>query len=145
VAEVKRVNPYIWLRPELMGKNTQFGSFEELLRLCVEVEGLAPCVDFAHLHARYGKYNSYYEFISVLNQIEKKLGRPAVENMHIHFSGINYNKSGEVMHLNLQESDFKYAELLQALKEQGAGGMVICESPNLEEDALNLQETYYKV
>jgi hypothetical protein len=24
-------------------------------------------------------------------------------------------------------------------------GVVICESPNLEEDALHLQETYYKV
>jgi deoxyribonuclease-4 len=66
--------------------------------------------------------------------------------MHIHVSGINYNnKSGEIMHLNLQESDFKYAELLQALKEQEAKGAVICESPNLEEDALHLQETYNKV
>jgi deoxyribonuclease-4 len=146
VAEVRRENRFIWLRPELMGKVSQFGSLEELLNLCSEVDGLAPCIDFAHLHARTGKYNSYYEFKSVLNLIERKLGRPALDNIHLHVSGINYsNRTGEIMHLNLRESDFKYNELLQALKEQEAKGAVICESPNLEEDALHLQETYHKV
>ena len=129
-----------------MGKVSQFGNLEEILNLCSEVEGLAPCIDFAHLHARTGKYNSYYEFKSVLNQVEKKLGRSALDNLHIHLSGINYNsRSGEIMHLNLRESDLRYDELLQALKEQDVKGVVICESPNLEEDALHLQETYNKV
>jgi deoxyribonuclease-4 len=146
VAEIKRQNKFVTLRPELMGKISQFGSLEELLNLCGDVGGLAPCIDFAHLHSRSGKYNSYYEFQAVLNQIEKKLGRAALDNMHIHLSGINYNsRSGEIMHLNLKESDFKYDELLQALKEQDVKGVVICESPNLEEDALHLQETYHKV
>jgi deoxyribonuclease IV len=145
-AELKRQKKYVTLRPELMGKISQFGNLEEILNLTGEVEGLAPCIDFAHLHARTGKYNSYYEFKAVLNQIEKKLGRSALENMHIHVSGIKYNsKSGESMHLNLRESDFAYTELLQALKEVEAGGVLICESPNLEEDALHLQETYNKV
>jgi deoxyribonuclease IV len=146
VAEIKRQNKFVTLRPELMGKNSQFGSLEELLSLCSEIEGLSPCIDFAHLHARTGKYNSYYEFKAVLNQVEKKLGRSALDNLHIHLSGINYNsKSGEIMHLNLKDSDLKFAELLQALKEQDVKGVLICESPNLEEDALHLQETYNKV
>jgi deoxyribonuclease IV len=145
-AEVKRQNKTVWLRPELMGKVSQFGSLDEILNLCTEVEGLAPCIDFAHLHSRTGKYNSYYEFKSVLNQIEKKLGQAALDNMHIHLSGISYNtRTGELMHLNLRESDLRYEELLQALKEKGVKGMLICESPNLEEDALHLQETYNKV
>jgi len=146
VAEIKRQYRFITLRPELMGKPSQFGSLEELLNLCSEVEGLAPCVDFAHLHSRTGKINSYYEFKSTLNQIEKRLGRSALENMHIHLSDISYNnKAGELSHLNLRESDLKYTELLMALKEQGAGGVVVCESPNLEEDAMHLFETYQKV
>jgi deoxyribonuclease IV len=144
-AEIRKQNRYIWLRPELMGKNSQFGSLEELMILCSEVEGLAPCIDFAHLHARTGKYNSYYEFKSVLALIERRLGRSALDNMHIHLSGINYTKAGETMHLNLRESDLRYTELLQALKEHEVKGVVICESPNLEEDALHLQETYNKV
>jgi deoxyribonuclease IV len=144
-AEVRKQNKYLWLRPELMGRNSQFGTLEELLKLCSEVEGLAPCIDFAHLHARTGKVNSYYEYKAVLNQVEKNLGRSALENLHIHVSGINYNsKTGEIMHLNLKEADLRYPELLQALKEVDASGVVICESPNLEEDALHLQETYNK-
>jgi deoxyribonuclease-4 len=146
VAEIRKQNKFLTLRPELMGKNSQFGSLEEILNLCSEVDGMAPCIDFAHLHSRTGKYNSYYEFKSVLNQMEKKLGRQSLDNMHIHLSGINYNsKSGEIMHLNLRESDFQYSELLQALKEQDAKGIVVCESPNLEDDALHIQETYNKV
>jgi deoxyribonuclease-4 len=145
VAEAKKANQYLWLRPELMGKGGQFGNLEELLNLCSEVTGLAPCIDFAHLHARTGKYNSYYEFKSVLNQIEKKLGRAFLDNMHIHLSGIKYTKGGESSHLNIRDSDFNYAELFQAIKEQDVKGLLICESPNLEEDALHLQETYFKM
>ena len=62
--------------------------------------------------------------------------------MHIHVSGIAYGKKGEIKHLNLEESDFHYAELLKALKDYDARGLVICESPNLEADALLLQATY---
>ena len=145
VKEIKRQHPFITLRPELMGKPSQFGSLEELLTLCSEVESLSPCIDFAHLHSRSGKINSYYEYKSTLNQIEKKLGRSSLDNMHIHLSGINYNKkAGELSHLNIRESDLQYPELLMALKEKDVRGMVICESPNLEEDALHLQETYNK-
>ena len=145
VAEIKRQYRFITLRPELMGKPSQFGSLEEVLTLCREVEGLSPCVDFAHLHSRSGKINSYYEYKSTLNQIEKKLGRSALDNMHIHLSGISYNqKAGELSHLNVRESDLNYSELLMALKEKDVRGVVICESPNLEEDALHLKETYNK-
>ena len=35
-----------------------------------------------------------------------------------------------------------YVELLRALSDYEVKGRVICESPNLEEDALLLQETY---
>ena len=36
----------------------------------------------------------------------------------------------------------RYDEWIQALKDFGVGGMVICESPNLEQDALMLKELY---
>jgi deoxyribonuclease-4 len=62
--------------------------------------------------------------------------------MHIHLSGIRYSQKGELGHLNLRDSDLKYTELLQALKDHDAKGLVICESPNLEEDAQLLQTTY---
>lgn len=133
----------IWLRPEVTGKPTQFGSLEELVSLCTEVEGLAPCIDFAHLHARNGgKYNSYDEFSFVFRYIEDKLGREYIEDMHIHLPGIDYGPKGEIKHLDLKDSDLRYEELLQAMKDHGVKGLVICESPNLEEDAILLRDTY---
>lgn len=139
---LKREDNKIWIRPELMGKMTQFGTLEELLKLSTEFERVAPVIDFAHWHARTAKFNSYPEFASILEQIKGRLGKDAINNMHIHFSGIAFGKKGETKHLNLKESDFQYKELLRALKDYDAKGFVICESPNLEEDAVFLQEIY---
>jgi deoxyribonuclease-4 len=133
----------VTISPEVTGKPSQFGTLEELLQLSSEIEGVAPCVDFSHWHARTAKANSYQEFLDILDQIERKLGRRALDNMHIHLSGIAYGKKGEIKHLMLEDSDFQYAELLTALKERKSRGVVICESvPYLEKDALLLQQTY---
>ena len=142
LSQLKRENNRVWIRPEVMGKSSQFGTVEEILDLCTELEGLAPCIDFAHCHARSEMFNSYQEFTTILLQIKERLGTAALDNMHIHVSGIAYGKKGETKHLNLKESDFQYMELLKALKDYDVKGLVICESPNLEEDALLLQITY---
>jgi deoxyribonuclease-4 len=142
VNRLKRENIQVWIRPEIMGKDTQFGTVDEVLNLSIELEGVAPCIDFAHWHARTGGFNSYSDFASILLKVKERLGDKALDNMHIHASGIAYGKKGETKHLNLKDSDFQYTELLQALKDFNAKGLVICESPNLEEDALLLQATY---
>jgi deoxyribonuclease-4 len=142
VAELRAEDNRVWVRPEITGKGSQFGTLDEVLELSAEIERVAPAVDFAHWHARTGKDNSYDEFTTTLKQIEGKLGRNALDSMHIHVSGIEYGPKGESRHLLLAESDFRYAELLRALKDYGVGGLLICESPNLEEDALLLQQTY---
>ncbi len=140
--QLRQENNRVWIRPEVMGKNSQFGTVEEILNLCTELEGLAPCIDFSHWHARAGIFNSYQEFASILLRIKERLGRAALDDMHIHVSGIRYGGKGEIKHLNLEESDLQYVELLQALRDYEVKGLVICESPNLEDDALLLQETY---
>ncbi len=130
------------LRPETMGKRTQFGTLEEVLDLSSEIEGVMPCLDFCHLHAREGKENSYSEFMEILSRVEESLGKEGLSNMHIHVSGVEYSTNGEKRHLNLKESDFNYSELMIALKEFKARGRVIIESPILEQDALMLKEIY---
>jgi len=134
-------NP-VTLRPETMGKTSQFGSLDEILALCREVDGLLPCFDFSHLHARERSENSYRHFHHVLRKIEKKLGAKAISDMHIHIAGILYGEKGEIKHLDLHKSDFNFDGWLQALRDVGAAGTVICESPNLETDALMLKDLY---
>jgi deoxyribonuclease-4 len=133
----------VTISPEVTGKPSQFGTLEELLQLSSEIEGVLPCIDFSHWHARTGKANSYQEFLAVLDMVENRLGRRGLDNMHIHLSGIAYGSKGEIKHLMLRDSDLRYAELLKALKERRAKGVVVCESaPYLEQDALLLQQTY---
>jgi len=143
VAALKNEGNNIWIRPETTGKETQFGNMDEILQLSSEIDNVMPCVDFAHFHARTnGKYNTYEEFSSILSSIEKKLGRKGLENMHIHITGIEYGPKGEKKHLTLEESDLKYKELAKSLKDFNAKGVVISESPNIEEDAMLMQKTY---
>ncbi len=130
------------LRPETMGKRTQFGTLEEVLALSAEIEGIMPCLDFCHLHAREGKENSYSEFTEILSRVEESLGKQGLSNMHMHISGVEYGTNGEKRHLTLKESDLNYPELMKALKEFKAQGRVILESPILEEDALMLRKLY---
>jgi deoxyribonuclease-4 len=135
----------VWIRPEVLGKGTQFGTVEEVINLSTELPQVLPVIDFAHWHARTGQNNTYDEFAAVLEQIKQKLGRKGLDNMHMHISGIKYGLKGELKHLNLQESDLNYPDLIKALKDYQVGGFAICESPNLEEDALLLKETYERL
>ncbi len=132
----------LWLRPETTGKETQFGSYEELLKISQEVNGVMPVFDFSHIHARTNKYNTEPEFRKVLGSVEHYLGREGLNNMHIHLSGINYSEKGERNHLILKESDMNYRDLLKVWKEFKIKGVVISESPNIEEDALLLKKIY---
>ncbi len=136
----------IWVRPETMGKGTQFGTLEEVVRLSEEIEGVLPCIDFAHIHARsVGKYNTYDEFAAILEYVEEHLGRDALDNMHIHFSGIEYGEKGERRHLPLRDSDLNYEDMLRAWKDFRIKGVAISESPILEEDALLAKKIYEEI
>lgn len=141
--ELKNENIKIWVRPETTGRVSQIGSFDECLKISQEFDNILPCIDFAHLHARSnGKNNTYQEFKEILEKYEKELGKKALDNMHIHMSGINYGEKGEKNHLVLKESDMNYKDLMKTLKEFKCKGVVVCESPNLETDALIMKKTY---
>jgi len=133
----------LWVRPETTGKGTQFGDIDELVKLSTELDQVMPCVDFAHLHARSnGKINTYKEFCNVLDKVEKGLGKEGLNNMHIHMSGIEYGPKGERNHLVLKESDMNYKDLIKALKDYKCKGVVISESPNIEQDAILMKKVY---
>ena len=143
VQQVKDAGIDVWIRPETTGKNTQFGDMDEILQLSAQFDNVMPCIDFAHFHARTnGKYNTYEEFCSILAAVEKTLGKKGLHNMHCHVTGIAYGEKGEKHHLNLKESDLNYLELLKALHEFKAKGVVISESPNIEGDALLMQKAF---
>ncbi|MTI47207.1 TIM barrel protein [Sporosalibacterium faouarense] len=137
--------PYkeISYRLETTGKGTQFGTLEELVSLCKEVKSCEICIDFSHIHARgNGCLKDFDDFAKILQFVEDELGKSALDDLHIHMGGINYNEKGEKNHLPLLESDFNYVECLNALKYFNVKGCVILEGPLVEKDALLLKNTY---
>ena len=133
----------IWLRAETTGKGSQWGNIDEIIELSKEFEHVLPCVDFSHIHAREnGAFNTYDEFCSIFEKIGKNLGDIALNNFHAHIAGIAYGAKGEKHHLNLEESDMNYKDLLRAFKTFDIKGVIICESPNIEDDCVILKEYY---
>jgi len=140
---LKSENINIWIRPELTGKATQWGDLDELIRISNDLENVLPCIDFAHLHARTaGEWNTYDEFARVFEKMGNEIGAYALENFHAHIAGIEYTAKGERRHLNLDESDLQYKDLMKAFKDFNVKGTVICESPEIENDAMLLQKIY---
>jgi deoxyribonuclease-4 len=133
----------IWVRPETTGKGTQWGDIDEVIRLSKDFDKVLPCVDFAHLHARSnGEFNTYDEFARILEKMADGIGAYSLENFHGHVAGIAYSEKGEKHHLNLEESDMKYKDLLRAMKVFNVKGVLTCESPNIEDDTKLLKDFY---
>jgi deoxyribonuclease IV len=147
VEELRKAGNPVTLRPETMGKSAMLGSLEDTIEMSKAIEGVQPCIDFAHLHARPGDgtMNTYDEWSALLKTYQKTLGKKALKQLHIHLSGIEYGPKGEKNHLALAKSDLKLNVLFQALKEFKCAGRILCESPIMEEDALNLKKAWIKV
>ena len=141
----KKLFPHVNLGFETMGKPTQFGTLEEVLKLSKEF-GIYPTVDPAHMHARTnGAWNSKKEWNEMFDLYQKYLGKKSLKTVHMHYSGIEYTEKGERKHLPLKQSDAKWKDFLRVLKDRDIAGTVVCESPLLEKDTLLLQKEFSKL
>src|SRR5512143_3209172 len=81
VEDLRKAGNSVVLRPETMGKSAMLGSLDDTLEMATEIEGVLPCLDFAHLHARPGDgtMNTYDEWNAVLKRYSKALGKRALK------------------------------------------------------------------
>ncbi|WP_245574384.1 TIM barrel protein [Desulfovirgula thermocuniculi] len=137
------------LAPETAGKPAQLGTLEEILELCALDAQVVPAVDFAHLHAAGGGcLKEVDDFARVLDRVEECLGRRAVEELHVHFSPIEYTAKGEKRHRTLEEGLYgpDFSLLAGLLVERDLSPTVICESYDRQvEDALAYRDLYLKI
>lgn len=147
VDELRAAGNPVTLRPETMGKSAMLGSLEDTLEMAKATEGVLPCLDFAHLHARPGdgSVNTYEEWSARLAAYRAALGADALKRLHIHLSGIEYGPKGEKNHLKFAEADFDLKALFTALRDFGCAGRILCESPIMEEDALFMKQVWQDV
>ncbi|KZX13852.1 TIM barrel protein [Methanobrevibacter curvatus] len=128
--------------PETTGKKSQLGNLDEIISLCKEFDKFEPTIDFAHLHARNeGAVKSKDDYNSILSKLENEL---EINTLHCHFTRIEYSASGEKKHHCLDELDYGPSPklFLESLVENDFKATIICESPLLDKDALNLKKIY---
>jgi len=146
---------------ELTGKKSAYGDLGEIIGLAQTfgLKHVEPVVDFGHYHARIGRLQSEDDFAKIFSEIEKSLGRGAVENFHSHFSEISFTASGEYKHLPLANGVVKmdagregagaggppFAPLAKVIYENGYSGTIVCETPMMEKDALKMQAIWEKI
>ena len=147
VQELRSQGNSVVLRPETMGKSALLGSLDDTLVLSQQTPTVQPCLDFAHLHARPGdgSMNTYQEWAALLQSYRAALGAAALQHLHVHLSGIQYGPKGEKEHLPVEEADLDLRQLFRALRDFGAGGRILCESPVMEDDALVLKRIWQEV
>lgn len=145
--ELDRRGVHVTLRPETMGKQGSLGTLDETLSMSLAVEGVLPCIDFAHLHARTGNgsMNSKPEWKQALSVYAERLGPEALGHLHVHLSGIAYGPRGEKNHLTFAEADLDWRAILETLLEMNCSGRILCESPIMEQDALTLQRYWLEI
>lgn len=135
--------------PEVLGKQNQLGTLDEILYLCKLDERLIPTIDFGHLHARgLGCMNTVEDFESVIEKIENELGGYRAKNFHVHFSRIEYGKGGEKRHVTYSETCYgpDFDPLAEVIYKRNLSPVIICESRGMmAEDSLKMKEIYTKI
>jgi deoxyribonuclease-4 len=132
------------LAPEIAGKISAYGSIDQIIRLCQEVDGCIPTIDWAHLYARsQGVVNDKQSYLKVLTRFENELGDLFVNNMHFHISGITFTEKGEAAHRPLgQDWGPDILPLIEVVRECGYKPTFISESTNPLEGALYAKFLY---
>ena len=132
---------------ETMGKVNQLGTLDEVLELCRIDSAFVPVVDFGHLNARDlgGVFVSADDYLRVFDKIDRALGAQVTENLHCHFSKIEWTGSGEKKHLTFEDQIYgpNFEPLVEVIYKNNLSPTIICESAGTQsEDALAMKKYY---
>ena len=148
VKTLASVNTYgIKIGLETMGKINQLGTLDEVLELCRIDSAFVPVVDFGHLNARDlgGVFVSADDYLRVFDKIDRALGAHVAENLHCHFSKIEWTNSGEKRHLTFEDNLYGpgFEPLMETIYKHNLSPTIICESAGTQSDDALAMKNYY--
>lgn len=133
---------------ETMGKINQLGTLDEVLELCRIDSAFVPVVDFGHLNARDlgGVFVSADDYLCVFDKIDRALGASVAENLHCHFSKIEWTGSGEKKHLTFEDQIYgpNFEPLIETIYKHNLSPTIICESAGTQSDDALAMKSYYQ-
>ncbi len=132
---------------ETMGRLSQIGTIEEVVYFCLRDKVFYPAVDFGHINAReFGSLKTEKDFVDRIEYIRSELGEKKANEMHVHFSKIEYGLKGELRHLTFEDQKFgpDYIPFIQALKSTKIEPYIVSESAGTQDvDALKMKKAYF--
>lgn len=148
VRTISEVDTYgIKIGLETMGKKNQLGTLDEVLELCRIDSTFVPVVDFGHLNARDcgGVFKTADDYMRVFDKIASSCGASVAENLHCHFSKIEWTDAGERRHLTFSDNFFgpNFEPLVEAIVKGGLSPTIISESAGTQSDDALLMKKYY--
>jgi deoxyribonuclease-4 len=124
---------------ETTGKVSQFGTINEILKVCKAIKYCVPVIDWAHLFA---KYQGKIDFRKTL----KKVTDSGYKVIHSHFSNIDFTEKGERRHLTLDHKQPDFEEVAEIILKSDLKEInIISESPALEADAVVMKKTFERL
>ncbi len=135
---------------ETMGKINQLGTLDEVIELCRIDKSFVPVVDFGHLNARDlgGVFKTANDYMRVFDKIDRALGGDIAQNLHCHFSKIEWSAGGEKRHLTFADENYGplFEPLVEAIVKNSLSPTVICESAGTQsDDALSMKKYYMEL
>lgn len=124
---------------ETMGKSSQFGSLDEIIKLCKDVGKEAiPYIDWGHLFVR-GKGTIDY------GEVFDKIKSLKLEHVNSHFENVNKNKKGEFVDIHVPINGHPpFEPLAKEIIRRKIDITIISESPILEVDSLKMKKILEK-
>ncbi len=119
---------------ETMGKKSQFGSLDELIKLSEETK-IIPYIDWAHLFVRNNGTIDYKEVLDRLAALK-------IKKIHSHFEGVAKNKNNEFIDVHVPISNPPFTPLAKEILKRKIDITIISESPILEHDAIKMKKTF---
>ena len=128
------------LRPklgvEITGHKETFGSLDQVLDMCDQIEGLVPVLNFPHHHSRTGgSLKETRDFIDLIEAVKPY----CKDGIYSQFSGVEHADGEEKKYTPIKKGDLKFETLADALTEVRPEMTVISCSPLLEHDAMYMR------
>ena len=136
------------LAPETHGKANQLGNLAEIIDFCTLADWIIPAIDFGHLNSvGQGYITDAEQYEEIFAKIRQELGAAVANNIHVHFSQIEYTKAGEKQHMRFGDGfGPPYEPFMEVVKQNGYCPTIICESKGTQaRDALAMLNYYNTV
>jgi len=124
---------------ETMGRSSQFGSLDEVIKFCKEVKGVVPYIDWAHVFVRGNgeiNYSAVFDKIKILK----------LKHINSHFEGVKKNKKGQFVDVHVPiDNNPQFEPLAKEVLKRKVDITIISESPLLEQDSLKMKKILEKL